>query len=481
MVVDLSRFENTNTLQKRAWVFALSLFVIVVVAIGGTSDPEALPAFILRFSSITMIIAGLIRLGFIAPSRAAAEGFGILLLIVGLVLLQLFPLPPFIWTSLPGREFVVHGLRASGTELGWMPLSLSPPQTRLALLALLPPIAAFLAGLTLRTSERWMIVAVILGCILASLLLGFAQKFQGPTSSLYFYEETNLGSAVGTFANRNFFAALLYCAIPLTWALALRAIRERWANQYVIGAFASVVLLSVILGLATAGSRAGILLSMVALLASATLGFGGQSSTQHRSQSRWAIIAAFVALVLIGQFGMVAILRLAELDPVSDYRTLMSGMTFRAAWSYFPFGSGFGTFVPIYAMHELPDTIMRTYVNHAHNDWAELWLEGGLPAALILSAFLAWYGVNLFRLWRPRENLEGVMLARAGAILCGLLMLHSLVDYPLREPALAVVFGLACAFIASVPAGRSDARRYARAHRHQSGRDSSPPEVRMGK
>jgi O-antigen ligase len=182
----------------------------------------------------------------------------------------------------------------------------------------------------------------------------------------------------------------------------------------------------------------------------------------RQSQSRWAIIAAVVALLLIGQFGMVAILRLAELDPVSDYRTQISETTLRAAWDYFPLGSGFGTFVPAYAMHETPATILSAYVNHAHNDWLELWLEGGMPAALVMLAFLAWYFANLYRLWRPQENPEGILLARASAITCGLLLLHSLADYPLREPSLAVVFGLVCALMTGLPSDHASPRRESR-------------------
>jgi O-antigen ligase len=453
----LGGLDHPTAISERAWTLALCAFVIMAIALGGTSEPTPLPAFALRLSSILVITAGLIRLGFAPPNRAAREAFIVILLSIGLILLQLLPLPPMLWTALPGRDFVVEGLRAAGVDPGWMAFSLSPPATRLAFLAMLAPIAAFIAALSLNSNERWLVVIVFLVCVLASILLGLAQKFQGSRGILNLYEDSG-GWATGTFANRNFFAALLYCSIPLTWALALRVIRQRRANKYIVGAFASVMLLAVILGLAAAGSRAGIILAMVALLGSAAIGWGSSGLNNRQSQSRWAIIAAIVALLLIGQFGMVAILRLAELDPVSDYRTQISETTLRAAWDYFPLGSGFGTFIPVYAMHETPATILSAYVNHAHNDWLELWLEGGMPAALVLLAFLAWYFTNLYRLWRPRENPEGVLLARAGAITCGLLLLHSLADYPLREPSLAVVFGFVCALMTGLPSDHASPR-----------------------
>jgi len=455
---------------ERAWPLFLGAFVVTAILLGGTSEPALLPALILRAFSIVIIAIGLIRIGFTAPNRMSAEAFAIMLGAVGLVLLQLVPLPPFLWMSLPGREFVVEGIRASGIEPGWMPLTLSPPATQLAFLALLVPIAAFVASLSLNSTGRWLLVAVILACILASILLGLAQKFQGSAGILYFYDETNRGWATGTFANRNFFAALLYCSIPLTWALALRYSRERRFNTYVIGAFAAVMLLAVILGLAAAGSRAGIILAMIALIASASLGTSG-SGSPAKSQTRWAIIAVVVGLLLIGQFGMVAILRLAELDPVTDYRTVISETTLRAAWDYFPFGSGFGTFVPVYAMHETPNTILSAYVNHAHNDWAELWLEGSIPAALLLLAFLAWYGLTIYRLWRARqESHDGLLIQRAGTIVCGLLLLHSIVDYPLREPALTVIFGLMCGFMTALPSRLGATEAFSRSRPHKTAR-----------
>lgn len=458
MTAALGKFDRTTPMLERAWVVGLGAFLIVAIALGGTSDPAPVPAFVLRFASIAVIVIGLVRLRFAAPNRASAEGFAVLVLAVILTLLQLVPLPPFLWMSLSGREFVIEGLRAAGAEPGWMPLSLSPPETRLALLALLMPVAGYVASLSLSSRERWTIITILLGCVVASILLGLAQKFYGPSNPFYFYQETSRGWSTGTFANRNFYAALLYCSIPLTWALALRAIREGRTNKYMVGGFAALMLLAVIIALGAASSRAGILFAMLALLASASLGLGVPRSGPRKMRSGWIVAAVVVVLLVLGQFGMVTILRLAEFDPVGDYRTQISEITLRAAWDYFPFGSGFGTFVPVYAMHETPATILSSYVNHAHNDWLELWLEGGIPAAIVILAFLVWYCANLYRLWRPHEDSEAYLAQRAGAIVCGLLLLHSLVDYPLREPSLAVLFGLMCGFMTVSPS-RSRTRK----------------------
>ena len=51
-------------------------------------------------------------------------------------------------------------------------------------------------------------------------------------------------------------------------------------------------------------------------------------------------------------------------------------------------GSGFGTFVPILQAYERPADILVFFINHAHNDWLELTLEGGILAVLLLAAWL---------------------------------------------------------------------------------------------
>jgi O-antigen ligase len=63
--------------------------------------------------------------------------------------------------------------------------------------------------------------------------------------------------------------------------------------------------------------------------------------------------------------------------------------------------------------------------NHAHNDWAEWAVEGGLPF-LVLIAMLAF--------WTVRPALDSLW-----GIGAPIVFVHSLVDYPLREPAIAAL------------------------------------------
>ena len=118
-----------------------------------------------------------------------------------------------------------------------------------------------------------------------------------------------------------------------------------------------------------------------------------------------------------------------------------------AAKDYLPFGSGIGTFVPIYQRYERLEYLLESYVNRAHNDWLETWLEGGLLTATVVCALVACYLFLAYRSWRTANPNFLVAYARAGSICVGLLLIHSVLDYPLRTTALMVMVAISCAFM----------------------------------
>ena len=133
-----------------------------------------------------------------------------------------------------------------------------------------------------------------------------------------------------------------------------------------------------------------------------------------------------------------------------DERWSIAKVTSRAAIANLPFGSGIGTFVPVYDEFAPRTLLGDTYVNHAHNDWLELWLTGGAPAMILAVGFLVWFAAATFRLWgsgQPEARALDLALARAAPIVIVLLLLHSAVDFPLRIPTLSVLFAIACGYL----------------------------------
>ena len=157
--------------------------------------------------------------------------------------------------------------------------------------------------------------------------------------------------------------------------------------------------------------------------------------------------AIFVAL----QLTSVRVLGRFETDIADDLRGEMARTTVRAIWAYFPFGSGFGTFQSIYTSFEGIPALREAYINQAHNDFLELALEGGLPVISLIGAFLAWLGRAAWRAFASTRTpgLNG-LLSRAAALSVTLLVLHSIVDYPLRMTALACLLAFLCGLL--VPA-----------------------------
>ena len=135
--------------------------------------------------------------------------------------LQLVPLPPQVWTILPGRAEVAEAYKAAGMSLPFLPISLEPLTTVRSLLSLLPAIAVFLGVLSLREEAelRWLLLLIFFVAI-AGAGLALMQLVGGADSPLRFYDITNVFRGVGLFANSNHQAAFLYAVIPYAaiWA-----------------------------------------------------------------------------------------------------------------------------------------------------------------------------------------------------------------------------------------------------------------------
>jgi O-antigen ligase len=135
-----------------------------------------------------------------------------------------------------------------------------------------------------------------------------------------------------------------------------------------------------------------------------------------------------------------------------EERRTMWAETSRAIVDFLPLGSGISTFPEIYQRYEDPLAVTRTVTNHAHNDYLEIALDAGIPAILLLIAFLLWWGKASVTIWRAEL---ADRYARAATIATAALLLHSIVDYPLRTAALSAVFA-ACLATMAQPRKRQD-------------------------
>jgi O-antigen ligase len=282
-----------------------------------------------------------------------------------------------------------------------------------------------------------------------SVLLGAMQLAAGQTSSLYLYVFTNRDSAVGFFANANHMASLLLVTIPFQAALLQEGLERKGAGRAAVigGVIASLAVTAT--GIVVVGSLAGYGLVLPIALASALIVKGSR---------RMRITAALLLpLVLLAGLGFILATHegRAMLDQAGHISVRSRHEIFATTWiaikHFWPAGTGVGTFAEVYRSFENPFDVTPTFINHAHDDYLELVLETGAVGLVLLVAFLGWWVVRAWRIWRGGSLSPYAM---AAVIASGSLMAHSLVDYPLRTAALSSVFA-ACLALMAAPRVRS--------------------------
>ena len=429
-------------------ILTVLIVVVMTVAIllGGATRYNLNQMIIIELVSLPLLAYSIWRL----TSRTLPAGMRYpLILLAGafaILVIQLIPLPDGLWARLPGHAPAAEVRRLAGVASGWSPISLLPAETLSHLLALLPPAAVFIAVAMLPSDRKRWLTVIPLALAVVSIMLGMAQVAAGPDSNLYFVENSNTDSAVGLFVNRNHQAALLVTSLPLA-ALWLNLDRHQRRKTLVPVAFVIGIFTMEIVALVVVKSRAGVLLMLPALVASLLLVWRNERGEGRRGTTLLVGVIAVVALVAVA-FGIGPVLdRFAGASDIESGGRLPTAITTaRTALEYLPFGSGSGTFVPVFAGHENIDQMGPKFWNHAHNEFLEIFLETGLLGLLALVGFLVWVVRRGLSAWAEPSS-KRANLACAGSIVVALLLLHSTIDYPLRTLSMAVIFAFACALM----------------------------------
>lgn len=439
----------------------LPFFVALCLLFGGASAAGWVANGMLQLIAIILMASVLLAFGaadVIDPDRdTGSVRAPVLFLIVGAfvvwVLLQLIPMPPALWHLLPAREPIIEGERLLRMSSGWRPLSMDPEGTLVSLVGLLPAIATLVMAVPSTGRARRWTLWVILWIAIASCVFGLVQLQQGETSPSYFYDITNSNTSVGFFSNSNHFATLMVLAIVLVRPAVsslFESRRRRKGSAWLQAGLVALFLTSLLVN----GSLAGYILALPATLFWIShLPIEGRPWFDRIRDNRVPIFLGGGVLASIGVFALRdQLLKLSSglTDPF--LRLHYSTETLRTAWDAFPFGTGFGSFRWAYAATQDPGRIELVYVNHAHNDYAEFLMEGGVIGILFGVALVFWI---LRAIWRSRALGPHVMGKIDFAIVAiGLIAAHSLVDYPLRTAGIAAVAAFCLGLLASPDGGR---------------------------
>ncbi|MXO71619.1 O-antigen ligase family protein [Alteraurantiacibacter buctensis] len=448
------RSGRKGGLNSETAFWLLAGFVALVMLMGGGSRADIASNGPLRALAAVLLAVGVWYQTRTSLRRVLVPLLALLALAL-LIALQLVPLPPDVWGSLPGREPFVRLGELAGIPDAWRPLTFSPMKTGNSLAALIVPLAALLM-VSLLDDEHWRNLPwVFIAAGVASALFGMAQILLPGAGGLYLYDVTNTGSAVGLFSNRNHNAMFLAVALLLCVLRLERARRGPLENEVLAAGLAALVILAGILvnasrsGLVGLG-LVGLIFAVRALLHWREQARAGQSGVPRRV---WAGgLVGLLSLGLVAMFAALgrspAIARLLQEDPGQDLRVQALPTVLAMLRDFQPFGAGFGAFEYAFFVREPEAMLGERYLNNVHNDWLQFPLEGGVPAILLALVLLGLFVSRCWQLVRDRAH-GGAMLrnAVAGALVLLLLMIGSLVDYPLRTPSIMVLAVVAAAML----------------------------------
>lgn len=424
----------------------MTVLLTVLWISGGASRADVIGQVIARGSAWAVVIA-LILFAARPPLRSVGPVVFFVFAAAAIVALQLVPLPPSLWTALPGRELFEQAAIVTGQEQPWRPLSISPGATVNALSSLIVPIVTLLLASSLSQTEHWRVAVLLLCLVIASTLLGLLQ-FAGGHFDHPLVNDVR-GSVSASFANRNHFAlfAACGCALAPTWAFR-DGYRQRWRAPVALG----IVLVFALIILAS-GSRTGVLVGV-------TGGALGVFSVRRKIKSELRRLPKRVALALTVTSAAVVVIAIAlsitlgravsfdrvfALEAGEDLRRRALPTIWEMTQLYFPFGSGVGTFDPVYRIHEPNELLSFAYLNHAHNDLLEVVLDAGLLGLLLLVGAVVWWLWKSLQTWR--SGAADNPLARAGSIILLLTLVASITDYPARTPMIMAVMVIAAVWL----------------------------------
>jgi O-antigen ligase len=433
-------------------VFVLTALLLAsALLFGGASRLNVAQTAGLELISLPVIGVAIWRLHLQGALRSLAVPLALLGAVAAIPLLQLLPVPIDVWRALPGRAHLAAGLEMVGMKPWQLIFSVAPDRTAENALALLVPIGVALGTFACSRDQRRALMGIVVVAAIASLLLAIAQSAGGPDGPLVFYGGTDIQFANGVFANRNHQALFLLLSLPMIAAL-VRPPSSRVDGKTIAGAVAMLgFLLIMLVGVAETRSRGGLLLTLPAIV-----GAWAVFQRSNRGQRINLVVLALGAVLVLALGGALIAFHAEVLHRFSaplqaETRQQIWASTLQAAHQFAPLGAGIGSFDRIYPSVETTQAMQAVFVNHAHNDYLELWLEAGAPGIAVLAAWGVWFLARAVTSWRRRGG--SAQLAQAGSVAVVLIALHSTIDYPVRTLAIMSVLALSCALLA-VPFGK---------------------------
>jgi O-antigen ligase len=437
-------------LTEKALALVLGLFLLLPLFRGGNTDLAMKCALVggVALLLLTVLLVALSMPVPPTPSTPAVIALAAITLLLIYGAASLVTVDMTTWLSLPGRAVyapLAELLSAPPLAVDALALSLDPPGTTRALLALAPCIPIALAALAL--SRRSLLVVLGAFCLLATFeaLIGLFQLGFRGASSVFVLDYVGHSRASGTFVNKNHFATLLAMALPL--------MIFRTAGQFAFFSSQSeqAPLSNVWWGVATAFvaaalvaslSRAGVLAGGIAATVAITLCLRGQQSRSRQALTVVLIIAALAASLasMTGLGQLVRSMSGSALDGGVSSRWLMNAHTWDGVVAFFPMGAGLGSYAIAFQRFQTPQLI--GFIEYAHNDYLQLLFETGIIGVIALALLVVAAAMVARSFWRERATNQRLSPALACYLGALAFAIHAWFDFPSHIPGTAIIVTL---------------------------------------
>ncbi len=279
----------------------------------------------------------------------------------------------------------------------------------------------------------------------------------------------------GTFASKNSFANFLAMTLPLACLFGLHSLDARQDRPNAKPWLWSLALIVMLAALFASVSRTGIATGVFVLLLSIGLLAPSRGHGASLLTRQTGVVAAAALLVLglmLGGLEWLSRFDIQQLAADSSLRAINRESAWQGALDAWPFGVGLGGFEGAFPRYQAPE-LGLFLIDMAHNDYLQWLMDAGasfvvvaIALAILVVRRLVSLAGNTGR--SPRKNLMQGSQAMATAAGLGLLAiaLHSMVDYPARIPANAMLASfLMGLFLRNSRLPRLEARTMPSAHR----------------
>lgn len=401
------RERSARSTEWEKYLLGSVLFLSVLIG-GGTASGLYTETLI----EIAAIVSAAVVLSKPSRQRIPRSVLWLLALALALFCFQIMPLPAALLSGLR-PEVLLAGSWLIG-ETGLRFVSVGIGRTIECLLYFAAAAAFFLSVIRLRADQ---VSGLLPFFFMGVICNGLAAAIQYSLSDRVAIEGLlPFTINAGLFANQNHFSALLFVSTPFVVYYGL------FRGHLLSGSLGLMLLLVLLLA---AGSRAGILIGLAITIISVVF-----LSARSRL-GRYGITAVFIGLSVY-TMGAWTKIDAEVIDPAFG-RAEFARTTIAGIEENWAIGVGFGSFQKVYQIYERGEMIFKPYVNHAHNDYLELTLEGGVAVVFLVTVYL-------ILLFASSVGARRDPLQKAAFLSVSFLLVHSLVDYPLRTAALAMIF-----------------------------------------